>query len=60
MGVTATSILLGFCLTVLVVCVILDRRPYAPGQLNYIPVMVVLAIVGMTLGRHLLTLTTGI
>lgn len=60
MGVTATSILLGFCLTALAVCVILDRRPYGPGQLNYIPAMVVLAIVGMALGRHLLTLTTGI
>jgi hypothetical protein len=51
---------LAFCLVALVVCIILDRRPYRPGKFNFIPIMIVLVIAILVLGRFLLKLTTGI
>lgn len=59
MSVATTSLLLGICAAALTVCVILDRRPYKLGKLNYIPMMLGLTIAVMVLGRYLLTLTTG-
>jgi hypothetical protein len=56
MGVTETSIGLAVCLGVLAGAIILDRRPYRPGKLNYIPLMIVALAAGMVLGRHLLAL----
>jgi hypothetical protein len=40
-GVIETSAALGACLLVLMVAVVLDRRPYRPGKPNYIPMMIV-------------------
>jgi hypothetical protein len=56
MGLTATSIALGVCIIVLGAAIVLDRRPYHPGKLNYIPLMIVAFAAGMVLGRHLLAL----
>jgi hypothetical protein len=56
MGVTETSIGLAVCLAVLAVAIALDRRPYRPGKLNYIPLMMIALAAGMVLGRHLLAL----
>ena len=53
MGLTETSVALAGCVLVLVVAIILDRRPYRPGKLNYIPLMITLAGIKV-LGRHLL------
>jgi len=39
MGLTETSLALAGCALVLGVAIILDRRPYRPGKLNYIPLM---------------------
>jgi len=36
MGLTETSVALAGCVLVLVVAIIIDRRPYHPGKLNYI------------------------
>ena len=44
------------CVLVLVVAIILDRRPYRPGKLNYIPVMIIALAAILVLGRHLLAL----
>ena len=54
MGLTETSVALVGCLLVLVVTIILDRRPYRPGKLNYIPLMVIALAAILVLGRHLL------
>lgn len=56
MGVIETSAALGACLLVLMVAVVLDRRPYRPGKPNYIPMMIVALAASLVLGRHLLTL----
>jgi hypothetical protein len=40
-GIIETSAALGVCLIVLTVAVVLDRRPYRPGKLNYIPIMII-------------------
>jgi hypothetical protein len=56
MGVTETSIALAVCVLVLATAIILDRRPYRPGKLNYVPVMIVALAAGLVLGRHLLGL----
>jgi hypothetical protein len=55
-GVIETSTALGACLLVLMVAVVLDRRPYGPGKPNYIPMMIVALAASLVLGRHLLTL----
>jgi hypothetical protein len=41
MGLTETSVALAGCVLVLVVAITLDRRPYRPGKLNYIPLMII-------------------
>jgi len=56
MGLTETSVALGACAAVLIVAVVLDRRPYRPGRLNYIPLMIICLAACLVLGRHLLTL----
>jgi flagellar biosynthesis protein FliQ len=56
MGLIETSVALAGCVLVLVVAIVLDRRPYRPGKLNYIPLMVVALAAILVLGRHLLTL----
>ena len=56
MGLTETSIALGAFIAVLIVAVVLDRRPYRPGRLNYIPLMIICLAACLVLGRHLLTL----
>jgi hypothetical protein len=40
----------------LIVAILLDRRPYRPGKLNYIPLMIITLGACLVLGRHLLTL----
>ena len=56
MGLILTSVALAACLVVLAVAVVLDRRPYHPGKLNYIPVMIVALAASLVLARHLLAL----
>jgi hypothetical protein len=56
MDLTETSVALGACAAVLIVAVVLDRRPYRPGRLNYIPLMIICLAACLVLGRHLLTL----
>jgi len=56
MDLTETSVALGACIAVLIVAVVLDRRPYRPGRLNYIPLMIICLAACLVLGRHLLTL----
>ena len=56
MGLTDTVLALGACVVLLVVAVVLDRRPYRPGKLNYIPLMIICLAACLVLGRHLLTL----
>jgi uncharacterized membrane protein YqgA involved in biofilm formation len=56
MGLAETSIALGVCGLILAVAVVLDRRPYRPGKLNYIPLMIIALAAGLVVGRHLLGL----
>jgi hypothetical protein len=56
MGLPETMFWLGACLLLLIVAVVLDRRPYRPGKLNYIPLMIIALAGCLVLGRHLLTL----
>ena len=56
MGLIETSAALALCIGVLAVAIILDRRPYRPGQLNYIPLMILCLAASLVLGRHLLAL----
>ena len=56
MDLTETSVALGTCVVLLIVAVVLDRRPYWPGKLNYIPLMIICLAACLVLGRHLLTL----
>ena len=56
MGLIETSAVLAGCVLVLIVAIILDRRPYRPGKLNYIPLMIITLAAILVLGRHLLTL----
>jgi hypothetical protein len=53
---TETIIALGGCVVLLIVAVVLDRRPYRPGKFNYIPLMIICLAACLVLGRHLLTL----
>jgi hypothetical protein len=52
-GSIATAAALAACLTVLVALVIYDRRPYRPGKLSVIPLMIVLAVACIVLGHQL-------
>jgi flagellar biosynthesis protein FliQ len=54
MGLTETGAALAGCVLVLVVAIILDRQPYSPGKLNYIPLMIIALAAILVLGRHLL------
>ena len=56
MGLTETIIALGVCVLLLVLAIVLDRRPYRPGKFNYIPLMIICLAACLVLGRHLLTL----
>ena len=56
MGLTETSVALTGCVLVLVVTIILDQRPYHPGKLNYIPLMIIAVAAILVLGRHLLAI----
>ena len=56
MGLTETSLALAGCVLVLVVAVFLDHRPYRPGKLSYIPLMIIALAAILVLGRHLVTL----
>jgi hypothetical protein len=56
MNLIETILALAACAVLLIVAVVLDRRPYRPGKLNYIPLMVITLAACLMLGRHLLTL----
>jgi hypothetical protein len=56
MGPIQTSIGLTICVLLLAAAIILDRRPYRPGKLNYVPMMIVALAGALVLGRHLLGL----
>ena len=56
MDLIETIIGLAACAVLLIVAVVLDRRPYRPGKLNYIPLMIITLAACLVLGRHLLTL----
>jgi hypothetical protein len=56
MGLSETSVALAGCVLVLAVAIVLDRRPYRPGKLNYIPLMIIALAAVLVLGRHLVTL----
>jgi hypothetical protein len=51
-GLTETSVALAVCVLVLVVAIILDRRPYRPGKLNYIPLMIIALATIFVFGRN--------
>jgi hypothetical protein len=53
---TVTAAGFGVSLALLVVAVLLDRRPYRPGKMNYVPLMMLLLACCLVLGRHLVTL----
>jgi hypothetical protein len=55
-GIVETSAALGACLLLLIVAIVLDRRPYRPGKRNYIPIMIIVLAASLVLGRHLLSL----
>ena len=56
MNLTETIVALGACALLLIVTVVLDRRPYRPGKLNYIPLMIICLAACLVMGRHLLSL----
>jgi len=56
MNLTETSVALGATAALLIVAIMLDRRPYRPGRLNYIPLMIICLAACLVLGRHLLSL----
>ena len=56
MGLIETSAALGLCLLMLVIAVVLDRRPYRPGKRSYIMLMVIALAASLIFARHLLTL----
>ena len=56
MDLTETILALGVCAMLLIVAVVLDRRPYRPGKLSYIPLMIICLAACLVLGRHLLAL----
>ena len=54
MDLIETTLALSACAVVLIVTVVLDRRPYRPGKL--IPLMIICLAACLVLGRHLLAL----
>ena len=56
MGLIETIAALTVCVLLLALAIVLDRRPYRPGKLNYIPLMIVCLAACLVLGRHLLAL----
>jgi hypothetical protein len=56
MDLTETIATLGACAALLIIAIVLDRRPYRPGKLNYIPLMIICLAACLILGRHLLSL----
>jgi hypothetical protein len=56
MDLTETIVALGACTVLLIVAIVLDRRPYRPGKLSYIPLMIICLAACLVLGRHLLSL----
>jgi hypothetical protein len=56
MDLTETIVALGACTVLLIIAIVLDRRAYQPGKLNYIPLMIVCLAACLILGRHLLSL----
>ena len=60
MGIIETSAALGACLLVLIVTVVLDRRPYRPGKRNHIAIMIIALAASLVLGRHLLSLVAPV
>lgn len=56
MNLIETIVALGASALLLIVAVVLDRRPYRPGKFNYIPLMIICLAACLVLGRHLLTL----
>jgi len=56
MDLIETTLALSACAVVLIVTVVLDRRPHRPGKLNYIPLMIICLAACLVLGRHLLAL----
>ena len=56
MDLIETIIGLAACVVLLIVAILLDRRPYRPGKLNYITLMIIALTASLVLGRHLLTL----
>ncbi|MBO0738253.1 MAG: hypothetical protein J2P48_17045 [Alphaproteobacteria bacterium] len=56
MGLIETVAAFGLCALVLGAAIVLDRRPYTPGKLNYVPLMIICAAALLLFARHLLTL----
>jgi len=56
MDLTVTIIAFAACALLLIAAVVLDRRPYRPGNLNYIPLMILCLAGCLVLGRHLVSL----
>ncbi|MBV8740102.1 MAG: hypothetical protein JO007_23175 [Alphaproteobacteria bacterium] len=56
MDLRETSAALALCVVVLVIAIILDRRPYRPGKRNFIMIMIIALAASLILARHLLTL----
>jgi hypothetical protein len=56
MGLIETIAALAVCLLLLVIAVVLDRRPYRPGKRNFIWLMIIALAASLVFGRHLLTL----
>jgi hypothetical protein len=56
MDLTDTIVALGACALLLMATVVLDRRPYRPRKLNYIPLIVICLAACLVLVRHLLSL----
>jgi hypothetical protein len=59
MGLPETIIGFAAFATLLIVGVVQDRRPYAPGRLNWVPAMMVGLIGAIIFGMHLATLWRG-
>jgi hypothetical protein len=55
-GETETTAALAGCVIGLAALVFYDRRPYRPGKLNVIPLMIVLAVACIILGHQLVDL----
>jgi hypothetical protein len=61
MDLTETLVALCACAILLTAAVMLDHRPYRPGRINYIPLMIIFLAACLVLGRHLLALiSTGV